>query len=265
MRRIGVPVALALTCLLTACPENDEVAGGIPVSTPAPGSGTDGSGVDGQVNNGGATPRPTGPTVTALLLSPSDQAITSDPAAAPSARQGKLAVTARYSDNRELPTTAGWSWVPNHALLIDASGNVRSSTDNFAGTVVVTAASGSFRATASIRVTPKLLTVTSLSLSPASLELYAPSPNGTTGANSAGYQTTGQLRPVVTLSDASTESAVTWTVSNPSVATVSPSGLVTTLQAGSATLTAKAVKDPTKSAICNLTVLAKSKVDVIVR
>ncbi|MBO9541607.1 Ig-like domain-containing protein [bacterium] len=261
MRRFGIPLALALSCLLTACPENDEIAGTLPVATPAP-TPSGSSGVDGQVNNGGATPKPAGPTVTAFLLAPADQTITSAPLATPSARQGKLTVSARYSDNRELGTTANWSWVPNHALLVEANGNLKAATDNYQGTVIVTAASGSFRATVSVRVTATPLTVTSLTLSPASLTLYVPSPDG---QNTAGYPTTGQLLPTVTLSDGSTESAVVWTVSNPTVATVSASGLVTALQDGSVTLTAKAAKDPKIAAVCNLTVLAKSKVDVIVR
>ncbi|HEY9897713.1 MAG TPA: Ig-like domain-containing protein [Pantanalinema sp.] len=263
MRRLGIPIVLALTCVLTACPENDEIAGDIPVATPAPiTGGTDGSGIDGNVNNGGATPPPAGPTLVGLLLSPSAVTISSDPLAAPALRQAKLDVSARYSDQREVPTTAAWSWAPNHVLLIAPNGTVKVAAENYEGTVTVTAASGSHLATASVRVTGRPLAVTSLALSPASLELYAPSSDG---ANTAGYPTTAQLRPTVTLSDLSTESAVAWAVSNSAVATVSPSGLVTTLGAGSATLTAKATKDPTKSAVCNLTVLAKSKVDVIVR
>lgn len=261
MRRFGIPIVLALAGLLTACPESDEIAAVPPVTTPAPGTGGD-SGVDGQVNNGGVTPAPAGPTLAGLRLSPADLVITSAPLATPSARQGKLTLLARYSDQREVPTTAAWSWAPNHALLVAPDGTLRAAADDFSGTVVVTAASGSLRATASVRITGTPLSVSAVTLSPSSLGLYAPSPDGT---NPAGFPTTAQLGPVVHLSDGSTESAVVWTVSNPAVATVLPGGQVRALQAGSTTLSASSTKDPTKSAVCNLTILARSKVDVIVR
>ena len=84
-------------------------------------------------------------------------------------------------------------------------------------------------------------TVRSVSVSPSTLSLDATTrPNGNLSAT------------VDALNGAPT--TVTWSSSNPSVATVSPAGLVTGLAAGSATIIATSTFDATKKAMCSVTV-----------
>ncbi len=88
-------------------------------------------------------------------------------------------------------------------------------------------------------VTP---TVNSVTVSPTSATL---DPNNTQ-----------QLTANVDATPASADKSVTWTSSNPSVATVSESGLVTAVAQGTATITATSNLDNTKSGTCNITVNA---------
>lgn len=85
-------------------------------------------------------------------------------------------------------------------------------------------------------------TVNSVTVSPASATL---DPNGTQ-----------QLTANVDATPASADKSVTWTSSDPSVATVSESGLVTAVAQGTATITATSNLDNTKSGTCNITVNA---------
>ncbi len=96
-------------------------------------------------------------------------------------------------------------------------------------------------------------TVVSVTVSPAALALNAPG----FGGDSAGLVTTGQLSATVILSDASTSSAVTWSSSAPTVASVSTSGTVDVLpgaQPQTVTITAAAQADPGRVAIAQVTV-----------
>ncbi|MBQ6977145.1 MAG: Ig-like domain-containing protein [Paludibacteraceae bacterium] len=90
--------------------------------------------------------------------------------------------------------------------------------------------------------TPVTPTVNSVTVSPASVTL---DPNGTQ-----------QLTATVDATPASADKSVTWTSSDPSVATVSESGLVTAVAQGTATITATSNLDNTKSGTCNITVNA---------
>ena len=88
-------------------------------------------------------------------------------------------------------------------------------------------------------VTP---TVNSVTVSPASATL---DPNDTQ-----------QLTATVDATPASADKSVTWSSSDPSVATVSESGLVTAVAQGTATITATSNLDNTKSGTCSVTVNA---------
>ena len=88
-------------------------------------------------------------------------------------------------------------------------------------------------------VTP---TVNSVTVSPTSATL---DPNNTQ-----------QLTANVDATPASADKSVTWASNNPSVATVSESGLVTAVAQGTATITATSNLDNTKSGTCNITVNA---------
>ena len=85
-------------------------------------------------------------------------------------------------------------------------------------------------------------TVNSVTVSPASATL---DPNDTQ-----------QLTATVDATPASADKSVTWTSSDPSVATVSESGLVTAVAQGTATITATSNLDNTKSGTCSVTVNA---------
>ena len=85
-------------------------------------------------------------------------------------------------------------------------------------------------------------TVNSVTVSPASATL---DPNDTQ-----------QLTATVDATPASADKTVTWTSSDPSVATVSESGLVTAVAQGTATITATSNLDNTKSGTCSVTVNA---------
>lgn len=62
-----------------------------------------------------------------------------------------------------------------------------------------------------------------------------------------------QLKATVSPSDA-TNPALTWKSTNPTVATVSDTGLITPLASGSTSIIATSVDDPSITAVCNLTV-----------
>lgn len=208
------------------------------------------------------TPSPTPiPTLQSLLISPSEVSLSSDPAAPASSRGTNLAVIAVMSNQQQVSTTALWSAAPAGRVAVNDGGYVSAIANAPTGTAIVTAASGSIVATASVHVTAKPLTVTSIALSSTGLVLYAPAADG---INSAGLKTSAQLVATVTLSNDSTTNAVTWSSSDELVATVSASGLVTSLGAGSATLTARAAQDPAKEASCPITVKAQGLVDVTV-
>lgn len=206
------------------------------------------------------SPSPTpAPTLKSLMLVPSEVSLSSDPAA--TNRGTNLAVVATLSNDQQISTSVTWSVSPAGLVTVNDWGYVSALSGAPSGTATVTAASGSIQATASVHVTAKLLTVDSVALSSPALTLYAPASDG---LNTADLPTTAQLGAVVTMSDASTTSAVTWSSSNPQVARIDSTGLVTTVGAGSALLSATSTQDASKAASCNLTVKAQGLVDVTV-
>jgi trimeric autotransporter adhesin len=66
---------------------------------------------------------------------------------------------------------------------------------------------------------------------------------------------TGQTRQFTAVVSGTANQGVTWTTSNPAVATVSASGLVTAVGAGAATITARSVVDTTKTATAQVSVV----------
>ncbi len=112
--------------------------------------------------------------------------------------------------------------------------------------ILLASSSGKYAAIDNLAITysatPVTPTVNSVTVSPASATL---DPNDTQ-----------QLTANVDATPASADKSVTWTSSNPSVATVSESGLVTAVAQGTATITATSNLDNTKSGTCNITVNA---------
>lgn len=248
--------------LLMACSEEDPLISGgsrLPRATPEPTATP--SAKPTATPTEAPTPTPA-PTLKSLLIVPSELSLSSDPGAPPSSRGASLTAIAVLTNDQQLSTTAvAWTAAPAGRLTINQSGYVSAMANAPTGTVTVTASSGSIQATASVRVTGTSLTVAGVTVSSAGLTLYAPA---TDGQNTAGLPTTAQLAAEVTMSDASTTSAVTWSSSNEAVARVSASGLVTSVGAGNATIRAAATQDPAKSVDCPIVVKAQGLVDVTV-
>ena len=107
------------------------------------------------------------------------------------------------------------------------------------GSMTITAKAGDKTATCTVTVSKKVIPVTSVTLNKTSLALTE--------------QETFQLAATVS-PDNATDKTVTWSSSNTAVATVSSNGLLTAVQEGSATITAKAGD---KTATCTVTVSKK--------
>lgn len=131
-----------------------------------------------------------------------------------------------------------WSSSNSSVATVDATGKVTALSAGNA-TITVTTADGSKTAVCSVSVTAKTIAVTGISVSPTSL------------AKKTGES--HQLSATVSPANA-TNKNVTWTSSNPAVATVSSTGLVTATGPGSATITVASQADPTKTATASISV-----------
>lgn len=135
-----------------------------------------------------------------------------------------------------------WSSSNPAVASVSADGLVTART---VGTATITATSKAYpqkTATCSVSVSPKYIAVTGVALNQARLSLTA--------------EDTYSLVATVSPSNA-TDPTVEWTSSHSGVATVDASGHVTAVAAGTATITAKSKADPTKTAVCSVTVAAK--------
>lgn len=250
-----LPYCLSLAFLLAACAGEE---GGAPTSPRRSDTSTD---IAGDLASPSPTPTAPPALVEALAVTPTSITLTSDQSAPLSARMAAFTAMAIASGSQQ-PTTAVWVANPSGRLSITQGGVATVLPGALAGTVIVSASSGSLLATASVTITAALPTVQSLQVSPAELGLFAPAPDQ---LNTAGLPTTAQLTATVRLSDDTTEQAVTWSASPVDVATINATGRVTALKKGTAIITARSVKDPQVSAQCLLTVQAKSQVEVIVQ
>ena len=102
--------------------------------------------------------------------------------------------------------------------------------------------------------TAATVTLASSDFSPTYVAVSGLAPNASTMSLTAGGAT-GSLAATVSPAGAS-NTLVTWASSNSGVASVDQNGLVTPLSAGTATVTATSVDNPTKTATCAVTVLA---------
>ena len=135
-----------------------------------------------------------------------------------------------------------WSSSDPAVASVSADGLVTART---VGTATITATSKAYpqkTATCSVSVSPKYIAVTGVVLNQTRLSLTA--------------EDTYSLVATVSPSNA-TDPALEWTSSNSGVATVDANGHVTAIAAGTATITAKSKADPTKTAVCSVTVAAK--------
>ncbi len=131
------------------------------------------------------------------------------------------------------------------AQLNTTSGTSVTVTGKASGSATITASYSGKTATCSITVSATAPTVSSVTVSPATLSLDL---NGTKTGNLSAT-VSGTNNPAQT---------VTWSTSNQNVATVSSSGVVTAVAKGTATITATSTVDPSKSGSCAITVVKSS-------
>ena len=157
-----------------------------------------------------------------------------------SQKGGTLEVGTRANVEFDVTPDAGWihyvqtKTLSNRTVVLTVEENQNFSTRS--GRVTMEQKNGPLSQTVTIRQAGKIA-VESITLDKTSLELNV--------------SETVTLTATVSPSNA-TDGTVTWTSSNPSVATVDASGKVTTVEEGSATITAKAGD---KSATCSVTVV----------
>ena len=150
--------------------------------------------------------------------------------------QETFQLAATVSPDNATDKTVTWSSSNTVVATVSDNGLVTAVAE---GSTTITAKAGDKTATCSVTVSKKVIPVTSVSLNKTSLALTE--------------QETFQLSATVS-PDNATDKTVTWSSSNTAVATVSSNGLVTAVQEGSATITAKAGD---KTASCTVTVSKK--------
>ncbi len=141
--------------------------------------------------------------------------------------------------------TGNVSWTSSNTSVATVSASTGSSitvTGKNAGTSTITATYNGVTAQCAVTVSNTAPLVTSVSISPASVELDL---SGTK---------TATLTATVNGTNNPSQN-VTWTSSNSSVAYVSSNGMVTAKSKGTATITATSVEDDTKSGTCSVTVV----------
>ena len=128
-----------------------------------------------------------------------------------------------------LPTTATnkeVTWTSSNTSVATVSGGTVTAVGAGSATITVKTKSGAKTATCEVTVTDHVYPVTGVSLAPASLDL----------AVSGSSTLTATISP-----SNATNKNVTWTSSEPTIASVSSAGLVTGLKAGNATITVTTV------------------------
>ena len=136
--------------------------------------------------------------------------------------QETFQLSATVSPDNATDKTVTWSSSNTAIATVSDNGLVTAAAE---GTTTITAKAGDKTATCTVTVSKKVIPVTSVTLNKTSLALTE--------------QETFQLSATVS-PDNATDKTVTWSSSNTAIATVSSNGLVTAVQEGSATITAKA-------------------------
>jgi phospholipase C len=181
-------------------------------------------------------------TITPAVL----QVITVTPAnpAIPLGTTQQFTATGTYSDGstQDVTTTATWSSSANTvAVISNNSGSQGLATSASVGTATMTATSGSIAGSTLLTVNPPALV--SIAVMPVNPTIAQ---GGTQQFTATGTYTDGSTQDLTT--------AVTWTSSNPAVASINSGGLATGLAGGSSTITA------TSGSITNSTALAVTSV-----
>ena len=151
--------------------------------------------------------------------------------------QETFQLTATVSPGNATDKTVTWSSSNPAVATVSDNGLVTAKAE---GSASITAKAGEKTATCTVTVAKKIISVLSITLNKTSLAL----------TEQETFQLTATVSP-----DNATDKTVTWSSSNPAVATVSNSGLVTAKAEGSATITAKAGE---KTATCTVTVASST-------
>jgi uncharacterized protein YjdB len=141
----------------------------------------------------------------------------------------QFVATATYSDGSSADLSSGVTWTSSSTSVASIDGTGMATTVA-AGSTTITATLGSLTDTSTITVVAAQLTSISVSSST----------SGSNSNQSIAAGTTLQLSATGSFNDGSTQlfPNVTWTSSNPSVATVDANGLVTAVGPGTTTITA---------------------------
>ena len=188
-------------------------SGGLATST-APGTSTI-TATSGTIS-GSATLTVTAPLLTSIAITPATPSV-----AAGYTQQFTAIGTYSNGTTKNLTSTAGWT--SSATSIATISGGL--ATGEVQGSATITAKSGTISSSATLTVTPAVLT--SISITPA------------TASVAAGY--TQQFTATGTYSNKTTQnltSTATWASSANSIATVSSAGLATSITPGSSTITA---------------------------
>jgi uncharacterized protein YjdB len=175
-----------------------------------------GSGGGSSSNNN--PPPPVTPTLTSLQVTPGSASV------APGAIQ-QFTATGKYSDGSSKDLTASAQWNTSDSSVASvAAGKV---TAVGAGTVMVSATSGKFSASATLQITSAATNLASIALSPTASSLPV---NTSQQFTATGTYKDGSSRDLTTV--------VNWASSSTATATIDASGLATGMAAGSTTISA---------------------------
>ncbi|MFI3249286.1 MAG: Ig-like domain-containing protein, partial [Rikenellaceae bacterium] len=160
---------------------------------------------------------------------------------------GSQTLYATVSPSYAANTAVSWSTSNSSIATVSSSGLVTAIAAGSA-TITVTTSDGSYTDTCAVTVVSSAISVTGVSVSPTTVSLLV---NET-------YALTATVLP-----SNATNSAVTWSTSDASVATVSAGGVITTIGGGAARITATTA-DGSYTAYCVVSVTADSSDDDVV-
>ncbi|HEV2117874.1 MAG TPA: Ig-like domain-containing protein [Terriglobales bacterium] len=163
-------------------------------------------------------PPPVTPSLTSLQVDPGAASV------APGAVQ-QFTAMGKYSDGSSKDLTASAQWKTSDTNIANVAGGKVTAVG--AGTVMVTATSGKFSATATLQVTSAATNLASIAVAPAASSLPV---NTSLQFTATGTYKDGSSRDLTAL--------VNWASSSNATATINPSGLATGMAAGSTTISA---------------------------
>ena len=157
------------------------------------------------------------PALISIAISPSNASI-----ALGTSQQYQVIGTYTDSTTQDITNAVEWSWLPANIVTVSSTGLASASSR---GTVTVQAALGTVSGSALLTVTPAALTSVTISPSNSTIDI-----GGTEQLSASGTYSN--------FSSTDLTASSTWASSNPSIATVSPTGFMTAIASGTVTITA---------------------------